>query len=346
MKTRYLSDRTGARASRVAASSLLALSALGAGVGSAFAAPGGGGSIWTNGDPCTTPAAQNDNLYAPGDTVYVRGANFAASSGFDWDISGQPGGASGDPGLSVVSGASTTDADGAFCVAAYVVAADDWGVYSVDVTQGRTSKNDNYRVEGDGTTGDDPVDEPGDETTEDPAEETAEDPADETAEDPADETIEDPADEPGDETLEDPTDETTEEPTDETIEDPADEIADDPADLPADEPSVEEPSVDEPSVDEPSVEEPTVDDPTPAVDDESATDETTDPVDPPTVKPPFQAVLGEVSVDAGIELPATDTVSDVVTGAPSLLLIVGLAGLAGAAVLFAPSRRREPDATE
>ena len=59
-----------------------------------------------------------------------------------------------------------------------------------------------------------------------------------------------------------------------------------------------------------------------------------------------QSVQGEVAFGPGFELPATDTVSDVVTGGSSLLLILGLAGLAGAAVLFAPSRRREPEAAE
>src|SRR3990167_9331208 len=98
LKTRNSSDRTGARATRVAASSLLALSALSVGVGSTLAA-GGSGSIWTTDEPCTAPAAQNQNLYAAGDTIYVRGEKFDASSSFNWAISGQPGGASGDPGV-------------------------------------------------------------------------------------------------------------------------------------------------------------------------------------------------------------------------------------------------------
>jgi hypothetical protein len=144
MNTRTRSDRTSARAARVAASCLLALSTLCIGVGSALAA---GGSIWTTDDPCSSQAAQNTNSYAAGDTVYVRGDGFAASATIGWTITGKPGGASGDPNLVVASGTSATDGTGAFCLEAYVVAADDWGVYSVDVTQGNAKKNDNYNVD-------------------------------------------------------------------------------------------------------------------------------------------------------------------------------------------------------
>ena len=77
VKTRNSSDRTSARATRVAASSLLALSALSVGVGSAIAA-GGSGSIWTTDADCDAPAAQNQNLYSVGQTIYVRGENFDA----------------------------------------------------------------------------------------------------------------------------------------------------------------------------------------------------------------------------------------------------------------------------
>ncbi|MBF8289070.1 MAG: hypothetical protein HW391_38, partial [Chloroflexi bacterium] len=62
--------------------------------------------------------------------------------------------------------------------------------------------------------------------------------------------------------------------------------------------------------------------------------------------PPTQEVLGEVAVGPTFELPATDTVSDVVTGGSYLMIILGLAGLACAAVLLAPTRRREAEATE
>ncbi|MEW5992533.1 MAG: hypothetical protein AB1736_14485, partial [Chloroflexota bacterium] len=93
---------------------------------------------------------------------------------------------------------------------------------------------------------------------------------------------------------------------------------------------------------------------------DAPTDEPTDePGDEPTDEPaapraganeprpsPTQTVLGAISTGGDNELPATDTVSDVVTGGSSILIILGLAGFAGAAVLLAPSRRREPDATE
>ncbi|TAK02021.1 MAG: hypothetical protein EPO36_03535 [Chloroflexota bacterium] len=293
MNDRTRSDRTGARAARVAASSLLAISALSVGVGSALAA-GGSGSIWTTDEPCTAPAAQNQNLYAVGDTVYVRGENFDASSALDWAITGQPGGASGDPGDVVAAGSSSTDVDGEFCLGLYAIAADDWGVYTVDVNQGRTSKNDNYRVDGPGAP-EGGSEDPGNEIT-DPGNEIT-DPADETT--PVDETTD-----PGDET-DDPADETI----DGSIETPSgrvdgDSDADQPADSSADE-----------------------------ADDSNGT-------------PRWQSVLGSVSTDDDIELPPTDTVSDAASGTSSIFLILGLAGFAGAAVLFAPIRRREPDATE
>jgi hypothetical protein len=59
-----------------------------------------------------------------------------------------------------------------------------------------------------------------------------------------------------------------------------------------------------------------------------------------------QSVLGESAFGPGFELPATDTVADVTTGRAPLGIILGLAGLAGAVALLAPSRRRKPDATE
>jgi hypothetical protein len=327
MKTRNSSDRTGARATRVAASSLLALSALSVGVGSTLAA-GGSGSIWTTDVDCDVSVAQNQNLYAVGQTIYVRGENFDASTPFSWSIEGMPGGASGDPGVVVASGSADTDDAGAFCLNLYEVAPDDWGVYSVDVTQGRTGKNDNYRVDGAGDPGDETTD-PGDETT-DPADETT-DPADETT-DPADETT-DPADEttdPADETT-DPADETTD-PADETT-DPADETTD-PADEttdPADETTEGAPEA-----------------PASTAPGESSTSGPADSTTGGTggTSPLSQSVLGAVSTGGSLELPPTDTIAAAVTDGSSIFLILGLAGLAAAAVLFAPIRRREPEATE
>ena len=315
MKTRNSSDRTGARATRVAASSLLALSALSVGVGSALAA-GGSGSIWTTSADCGAPAAQNQNLYARGDTIYIRGDNFAASAPFGWSIEGKPGGASGDPGEVVASGTAATDADGAFCLDLYEVAADDWGVYSVDVTQGRTGKKDNYRVDGA-----DEVTPPADEVTP-PADEVTP-PADEVTP-PADE-VTPPADE-----VTPPADEVT--PPADEVTPPADEVT-----PPADEVT---PPADE-VTDGASAPANTV----------PGGSSTSGPADSATgdtggTTQFSQSVLGAVSTSGSLELPPTDTISTAATDGPSIFFIFGLAGLAAAAVLFAPIRRREPDATE
>ena len=170
-------NRTLRRIGLVAGSSLLALAAIGPAAGPAFAKPSG--SIWTTGEDCSNPAPQNDNSYLAGETVYVRGANFAASTAISWTITGKPGGASGDPNQDVTSGNGTTDTEGAFCVAAYVIAADDWGVYSVKVEQGSTKKNDNYSVEKADT------EDEGDDTT--PPSDDTTPPADDTTP-PADDT--------------------------------------------------------------------------------------------------------------------------------------------------------------
>ena len=289
IKTRNSSDRTSARATRVAASSLLALSALSVGVGSTLAA-GGSGSIWTTDADCDAPAAQNQNLYSVGQTIYVRGENFDASTPLSWSIEGMPGGASGDPGLIVASGSATTDGAGALCLDLYEIVPDDWGVYSVDVTQGRTSKNDNYRVDGAG--------DPGDQTT---------DPGDDTT-DPGDQTTD-----PGDQTT-DPSDDQTTDPGDNTT-DPADETSDGTAEVPASTVAGES------SASGPA---------------DSTTGGTT----------PGQSVLGAVLTGGSLELPPTDTIAAAVTDSSSIFLILGLAGLAAAAVLFTPIRRRELEATE
>jgi hypothetical protein len=292
MKTRNSSDRTGARATRVAASSLLALSALSVGVGSTLAA-GGSGSIWTTDADCDAPAAQNQNHYAVGQTIYVRGENFDASTPLSWSIEGKPGGASGDPGLVVASGVAATDGAGAFCLDLYEVAADDSGVYTVGVTLGRTVKHDNYRVDGPGDPSDETTD-PGDDTT---------DPGDQTT-DPGDD-----ATDPGDEST-DPAGEST---------DPVDETTDGTPEAPA--------STDAGASSTSG----------PAASTTGGTGGTTQ----------FsQSVLGAVSTGGSLELPPTDTLAAAATDGSSIFLILGLAGLAAAAVLFTPLRRREPEATE
>ncbi|HSO28620.1 MAG TPA: hypothetical protein VLS28_01840, partial [Candidatus Sulfomarinibacteraceae bacterium] len=150
MKTQALrAHPTATRATRVAAASLIALAALGAAGGATLAAKGGSsaGAIWTTSESCQDPAEQDQNLYTTADQVYIRGANFDPSTPLAWSVAGQPGGASGDPSTVVASGSGSADANGAFCIDAYVILADDWGVYTVDVVQGRVQKNDNYHVE-------------------------------------------------------------------------------------------------------------------------------------------------------------------------------------------------------
>ena len=93
---------------------------------------------------CQSP--QDANQYDHGATVYIHGENFDPSTSYGWSITGQPGGASGDPGATVASGSESTDAAGTFCFAAYTIANDDWGTYTVDVDD--ANKNDNYRVNG------------------------------------------------------------------------------------------------------------------------------------------------------------------------------------------------------
>jgi len=100
------------------------------------------GAIWTTTSSCGTP--QNVNAYDIGDDVYINGDNFNVGL-YDWDITGQPGGASADPNIVVASGNGYfVSASGAFCFKAYTVAADDDGVYNVDFG----GKNDNYSVNG------------------------------------------------------------------------------------------------------------------------------------------------------------------------------------------------------
>jgi uncharacterized repeat protein (TIGR01451 family) len=110
-------------------------------------------SIWTTQLTCANPADQDANEYANGDTVYVRGKNFNATTTYYGTVDGNPGGSSADPGETVATFSATTDSDGYFCVGAYVVGSDgdlDDGVYTVDVFDNPnytgSSKNDNYHV--------------------------------------------------------------------------------------------------------------------------------------------------------------------------------------------------------
>ncbi|MFA5107452.1 MAG: DUF11 domain-containing protein [Patescibacteria group bacterium] len=100
------------------------------------------GTIWTTRGDCGDET-QDVNHYNVGEHVFINGKNFSAGQK-DWNITGQPGGASGDPNIVVASGHYTVGPSGAFCFDAYTVLDDDWGEY--DVTFAR--KHDNYRVNG------------------------------------------------------------------------------------------------------------------------------------------------------------------------------------------------------
>ena len=113
------------------------------------------GSIWTTRSTCIPPAPQDENHYTWGEEVYIRGSNFDPNTDYYWGITGQPGGASADPGIIVAAWyiapgtVITTDADGYFCFKAYTIAPDDLGEYNVDVFEvgGTHAKSDNYQVD-------------------------------------------------------------------------------------------------------------------------------------------------------------------------------------------------------
>jgi len=103
---------------------------------------GNPGAIWTTTYGCDS--VQNENHYVVGETVYIRGSNFDPGF-YAWTITGQPGGASGDPNTVVASSGSTpyvVHDSNEFCFAAYTIQSDDWGEYTVDFG----TKNDNYQV--------------------------------------------------------------------------------------------------------------------------------------------------------------------------------------------------------
>ncbi|HLC78677.1 MAG TPA: hypothetical protein VJH92_06135 [Candidatus Nanoarchaeia archaeon] len=99
------------------------------------------GSIWTTRDDCGN-LTQNVNQFALGEKVYINGNNFASES-HNWEIKGQPGGASCDPNTIIANGSYVVDASGEFCIQAYTISLDDCGVYKVDFG----GKNDNYQVD-------------------------------------------------------------------------------------------------------------------------------------------------------------------------------------------------------
>lgn len=114
-------------------------------------------AVWTTRVTCETPAPQDENEYANGETIYVRGGagNFDPNTTVYGKITGNPGGSSADPNEVVKEFTASTDSTGYFCVGAYVVGSDgdlDDGVYTVDVWDNAAyhggSKNDNYHVNG------------------------------------------------------------------------------------------------------------------------------------------------------------------------------------------------------
>jgi hypothetical protein len=105
---------------------------------------GNPGSIWTTNGDCGTEQ-QDVNQYAIGDKVFINGAGFCPGT-YNWDISGQPGGASCDPGAIVASGTKTVNPDGTFCFEAYTVQADDVNCGGNVYNANFNGKGDNYHV--------------------------------------------------------------------------------------------------------------------------------------------------------------------------------------------------------
>ncbi|MBG0786629.1 MAG: hypothetical protein H0S79_16150 [Anaerolineaceae bacterium] len=99
------------------------------------------GAIWTTDGSCGD-ATQDVNHFQKGHSVYINGDGFDAGS-YEWKITGNPGGASADPGIVVASGTVIVDDSGSFCFNAYTIKNDDGGEYSVKVG----NKGDNYRVD-------------------------------------------------------------------------------------------------------------------------------------------------------------------------------------------------------
>lgn len=133
--------RTSGRTALVSGSLLLAAIVLGPAALGVSATPNAG-SIWTTSGDCTNPNPQDQNQYAIGEAVVIRGSNFSPNTQYAYSISGQPGSASNDPGVEVASGVVTTDSSGFFCAEAYTVAADDGGQYKVEAE----GKQDSYNV--------------------------------------------------------------------------------------------------------------------------------------------------------------------------------------------------------
>jgi hypothetical protein len=99
------------------------------------------GSIWTTESNCGPK--QNNNHYALGDSVWIRGEGFCNNL-YSWDITGQPADASCDSNLVVANGNYQVSSNGTFCFEAYIVNSDDCGEYKATFN----NKHDNYGVLG------------------------------------------------------------------------------------------------------------------------------------------------------------------------------------------------------
>lgn len=98
-------------------------------------------AIWSTTNDCGN-STQDANQFNIGENVHINGDGFSSGS-YDWEIKGQPGGASCDPNIVVASGTHVVNATGAFCIDAYLVADDDCGVYQIKFS----NKGDNYNVD-------------------------------------------------------------------------------------------------------------------------------------------------------------------------------------------------------
>ena len=141
----------------LAVASMVALALAGPSVSSVAAAPpghGNAGAIWTTSVTCTTPAAQDQNLYSVGDHVYIRGSGLAATTTYYYRIVQVNAG--GGPKPVVASGSTPTDNSGYFCVDAHVIAPSEaGGEFDVQVDTDSNfhgAKHDNYKVNSTTTT--------------------------------------------------------------------------------------------------------------------------------------------------------------------------------------------------
>jgi len=101
------------------------------------------GDIWLTVGSCG-PKQDKENFYSVGDTIFINGRNFNFPNSYAWQIVGQPGRASCDPGFEVASGIQYVGNSGEICFEAYTVQPDDCGEYKANFG----GKNQNYRIPG------------------------------------------------------------------------------------------------------------------------------------------------------------------------------------------------------